>query len=150
MTWGQIYGLAMGAFVVGLFLFSWHRLRKRGIGLKEAWLGKKFAVEVRGDADALCKRALLEVAGSRTTRKFKKGKLRALTHIADAGPGSAAVEFALEPAQGEYTRVLVAVWGGGQFGAELNDEHAVERAKLGERLADWLAEQGDGRRVRHT
>ena len=36
MTWGQIYGLAMGAFVVGLFLFAWHRLRKRGIGLKEA------------------------------------------------------------------------------------------------------------------
>ena len=146
MSWGQIYGLVMAAFVVGLFVFQWYRLRKRGIGLREAWTGRKYEVEVQGAADALCKRALLEVAGSRTTRKFKQRKLRALTHLPGEAPGSAAVEFELAPADEDRTRIILSVYGG----AEMHDEHAEKRAKLGEQLADWLAEHGDGRRVRHT
>ena|SRR5690349_21650479 len=146
MDFGQIYGIVMALFVVGMFLWGWRRLRRRGISLKEAWTGKKFAVEITGDADALCKRALLEVAGSRTTRKFKKRKLRALTHLPGEMPGSATVEFALEPADEDRTRVTLSVYGG----AEMHDEHAEKRAELGDRLAQWLTEHGNGSRVRHT
>ena len=88
MDFGQISGLVYGTLFVGLLLFAWWRLRRRGIGLREAFMGRKYTVEVEGDAQALCKRALLEVAGSRTTRKFKKHKLRAPTHLpcADGRP----------------------------------------------------------------
>ena len=60
------------------------------------------------------------------------------------------MQFELEPIGEGRTRVTLAVAGGGQSGAEMNVTHAEKRAQLGEQLADWLAEHGDGARVRHT
>ena len=141
--------VALVAFVV-FFLWAWRQLRKRGIGLGEAWYGRKYTVEVRGDAGALCKRAMLDVAGSRTWKKFNKRRTSMFTHLPGERAASAAVVFELEPVGEDQTRITLAVSGGGQSGAELNVTHAEKRARLGEALADWLAEHGDGTRVRHT
>lgn len=140
---------ALIAFIV-FFLWAWRQLRKRGIGLGEAWYGRKYTVEVCGDAGPLCKRAMLEVAGSRTWKKFNKRRTSMFTHLPGERAASAAVQFELEPIGDGRTRVTLAVSGGGQSGAEMNVTHAEKRARLGEQLADWLAEHGNGRRVRHT
>lgn len=78
-------------------------------------------VDVRGDAERLCQQARRAVQAD--------------------GP----VSFAFEPLGPGRTRVKVQVAGG-----EFNPRLARRRAALAEALADWLAENGQGSRVRHT
>jgi hypothetical protein len=151
MEWaGIIIRIAALIAFVAFFVWAWRQLRRRGIGLREAWMGKQYVVEVEGDAGPLCKRAMLEVAGSRTWKKFNRRRTSMFTHLPGERAASAAVQFDLEPLGDGRTRVTLAVSGGGQSGAEMNVEHAEKRAELGERLAQWLTEHGNGRRVRHT
>src|SRR5690349_4392772 len=113
--------------VIVFFLWAWRKLRSRGIGLREAWMGKPYVVEVRGDAGALCKQAMLEVAGSRTWKKFNKRRTSMFTHLPGEGTASAAVQFELERLDEDRTRVTLAVSGAGQGGAEMNLTHAQKR-----------------------
>ena len=106
-------------------------------------------VEVRGDAGALCKRALHEVAGSMTSQQFSKRQTWVNSHLPGEGIASANVGFRLDPLEQDRTRVTIQVTAG-PYGGELNPRMGRKRAALAEALADWLAAHGEGTRVTHA
>jgi hypothetical protein len=106
------------------------------------WNSPEAVAEVRGDVGSLCRRALQEVAGTTTDERFDRRVTFVATNGANAG-------FTLTPLDDDRTEVTVTV-AGGLMSSELSVSGTRRRAELGEQLADWLAEHGDGRRVRHT
>ena len=122
--------------LVGVFVFRRMRaMREDGT----TWNSPEAVAEVRGDAGALCRRALEEVAGTKTDERFDRRVTFVATHGANAG-------FTLTPLGDDRTEVIVTV-AGGFASSELSVSGTRRRADLGERLADWLAEHGGGQRV---
>jgi hypothetical protein len=122
-------------FLAGVSVLT-HRTRK---------LRAEAVVDVRGDAGALCKRALREVAGSMTSEQFSKRQTWVNSHLPGEGTASASVGFRLDPLEHDRTRVTIRVVAG-PYGGELNPRMGRKRAALAEALAGWLAAHGDGER----
>jgi hypothetical protein len=135
---------AVALLWAGVLFWGIRRHVKAGHGATDAFRESIAVVEVELDepgAEALCKRALLEVNDTRTTRKFKKRRLHVLSHL-DKNPGNLGVSFRLEPLDGERTRVRVSLYPrNGQLALDLTER----REALTERLGSWLAEHGNGR-----
>ena len=131
--------LTLLVLVVGAFVARRLRgMREDGTG----WNSPEARVEVRGDAGDLCRRALEEVTGTTTDERFA----RRVTFIAADGVN---VGFTLTRLDNDRTEVIITV-AGGFTSSELSVSGPRRRAELGERLAQWLTEHGNGSRVRHT
>ena|ERR1700754_2141456 len=144
-TWVTLamYGVAavFCATIIGVAL---RRHVRSGRRLGDAFRDSGAVVEVEADeaaAEALCKRALLEVNDTRTTRKFKRRKLHALSHL-DHNSGNLSVSFALEPVDADHTRIRVSLY---PRDGQLALKYTERREELIALFGAWLAEQGRGR-----
>jgi hypothetical protein len=141
-----LYG-ALAIAILVLVVVSLRRHARAGFRLSDPFRQSRAVVELaldEGAADALCKRALLEVNETRTARRFKERKLRVLSHLDKKEPGAITVSFELAPAEERRTRVTVSIYPGrGQLALGITRK----RKALAERLAAWLAEHGNGRVV---
>jgi hypothetical protein len=140
--WGVIAFGVMLLVLSPMFIKQWRVHRAHGSRMSDGFFARDAIIELDLDEPhqvALCKRALLEVAGTRTTRKPKRHKLNVLTHLPGEMAGGAAVNFHFEPKRVRV--VLFAKYG------ELNYEINQKRNDLLQRLAAYIAEHGNGQVV---
>jgi hypothetical protein len=137
--------LVLGALAV-VVVAVMVRERASGGELSDTLRERVAIVEVDGDEDQageLCRRALLEVNETRTTKRVRNHRLRVTTDLDGAGPGTQTMRFELAPDGEGHTQIRVVARAGGADGARLTQT----RMSLLDRVAAWLAQHGDGRVV---
>jgi hypothetical protein len=148
MVWIELglYGVIGVVFLV-ILVRNLRRWTRGGGNASDLFRASTAVVEVAVDEDAagaLCKRALLEVNETRTTRRFKRGRLRVLSHLDKKNPGGLSVNFELKPLEPARTRILVSLY---PMRGSINLTITRQRKALAERIGTWLADQGHGRVV---
>jgi hypothetical protein len=99
-------------------------------------------------ASELCKRAALEVAGTRTFAKLKRSRLKVSSHLEGEGGNSQLLDFRFSRVAEGRTRIEVITPMTGQPGSYLSGIRVSvtrKRRALLERVARWLADQGNGK-----
>src|SRR4051794_6013143 len=132
-----------GALAVAVVLEQ-RRLKASEGRLSDTLRERVAIVEVDGDEDRageLCRRALLEVNETRTTKRVRNHRLRVTTQLEGTGPGTQMMRFELEPDGEGHTQIRVVAGAGGPYGAGITRK----RQSLLDHVARWLAQHGDGR-----
>ena len=147
MPWGVIMAALFVLVPVGIILVHVRRHAGEESG---PFADRVAVVEVPLDEDAasdLCKRAALDVAGTRTFAELKDNRLKVNSHLEGEGGNSQFLDFRFSHGPGGGTRIVVIAPMTGQPGSYLSGMRVSvtrKRRALLDRLAHWLADHGDG------
>jgi hypothetical protein len=148
MPWGLIVA---GVFVLVPLGIIAVNLRQHAGEAAGPFEDRVAIVEVALDeaaASELCKRAALEVAGTRTFATPKRSRLKVNSHLEGEGGNSQLLDFRFSRVDDGRTRIEVIAPMTGQPGSYLSGIRVSvtrKRRALLDRVAQWLADQGDGK-----
>ena len=147
MPWGLIVAALFVLVPIGIIIVH----VRRHAGEESGPFADRVAIVVvpldQLAASDLCKRAALDVAGTRTFAKLKRSRLKVNSHLEGEGGNSQFLDFRFSDRPGGGTRIEVIAPMTGQPGSYLSGMRVSvtrKRRALLDRVAHWIAEHGDG------